>query len=77
MVESESLKSPASEEMTIGDVITRFKEQFHGLKIEDVRPYKDGLYFWIDSSQTNIFAKYNEETDLFSVQTTRDDWKIE
>lgn len=65
------------EEMYIGNVIKRFKEQFPGLKIEDVRPYKDGLYFWIGGSQTNIFAKYNEETDSFSVQTTRDDWKIE
>lgn len=43
--------------MAVGDVISKFKEQFPGLKIEDLRPYKDGLYFWIDSSPTNIVAK--------------------
>lgn len=63
--------------MTIGDVITRFKGQFSGLKIEDVRPYKDGLYFWIADSQTNIIAKYNQETDTFSVFTTKENWNIE
>lgn len=62
--------------MTVGDVISKFKEQFPGLKIEALRPYKDGLYFWIDSSPTNIVAKYIQETDTFSLYTTRNDWEI-
>lgn len=62
--------------MTVGDVIAKFQEQFPGLRIEDVRPYKDGLYFWINGSQTNIVAKYIQETDTFSLYTTRNDFEI-
>lgn len=64
--------------MTYGEITQRFKAQLPGMKITDIRP-ADGiasLYVWMDNSPVNLIARYDEETDTFSIETTREGWTI-
>lgn len=65
-------------EITYGDIMSRFNKQFRGLLVDDMRPDRDAytLYVWLKESDVNLIAKYNPESDTFTVTTTRKEWNL-
>lgn len=61
-----------------GEIIQKFREQLPGIKIDDVRPYKEmSVHIWLANSPVNLLAQYKEETDTFYIATTKEEWNIE
>jgi len=65
----------SSRELTYGDIIRIFKEQFPGMDMDDVRPNgPNEIFVWIKNSKHNLIATYLPNTDTFMVKTTTDMW---
>jgi hypothetical protein len=64
-------------EITYGQIMRSFAEQFPGLKINDMRPngpYQ--IYVWICDSPTNIIATFNPDSKTFIIVTTYKAWGL-
>ena len=63
-------------EITFGQLMTLFEQQFPGLNINDMRPngppYE--LYVWLKNSPVNLRVTYNPEDKSFTVVTTTAKW---
>lgn len=64
-------------ELTFGDIIRSFSEQFPGLDVNDMRPNgQNQLYIWLKKASVNLIVTYHPDTDTFSVETTRKEWSL-
>lgn len=66
-----------SKELTFGNIIHIFYEQFPGLDVNDMQPNgPNQLYIWLKKSPINLIATYRPDTDTFIMETTHDGWMI-
>jgi len=64
-------------ELTYGDIVKFFFEQFPGIDANDVRPNGQyQIYVWLNQTDVNLIATYKPDMGVFHVETTYEKWKL-